>query len=129
MKTNKLTKKLHLILALLLLLLILAFQGCAQQCSTSQNEAESASAVCTTDIQSQPENAAKLSPSDMIPRITIEELKRKMDNRSTIIIVDNRSQAEFDVYHIKGAICVPLVDVAAGGWTLPVDKELVFYCA
>jgi PBP1b-binding outer membrane lipoprotein LpoB len=123
------TIKLHLILALFLLLLILAFQGCAQQYPASLNEAESASAICTTDIQSQPENAAKLSLSDMIPRISIEELKRKMDNRSTMLIVDNRSQAEFDVDHIKGAICVPLADVAAGGWALPVDKELIFYCA
>jgi hypothetical protein len=128
MKTN-VTTKLHLILGPILMLLIMAFQSCAQQCPPSPNEAESASAVCITDNQSQPENAGKLSPSDMIPRITIEELKRKMDSKTAIVIVDNRSQAEFDVDHIKGAICVPLADVAAGGWTLPVDKELIFYCA
>ncbi len=130
MKMNKPSLYSYTTLALLLAaFLLVAFQGCSSERPASLNEAVTASAACATDSQLQPENDVKLSLSDMIPRITIQELKRKVDSNAAVVIVDNRSQAEYDLDHIKGAICVPLTTIVTGEWILPIDRELVFYCA
>ncbi len=123
------TKKLTVYLFVAWVSLLLTFPGCASERPPALSEADSTSAVCSTDLQAPLEISAKLSPSDMIPRIPIEGLKRKIDDKSDSIIVDTRSQAEYDLDHIRGAICIPLASIAAEGWTLPVDKELIFYCA
>jgi len=41
---------------------------------------------------------------DQVPRITCEELKRLMDERQKVIVVDLRSSSASVEGHIKGAI-------------------------
>jgi rhodanese-related sulfurtransferase len=68
---------------------------------------------------------------DKIPRITAEELKRLMENRADIVIVDNQPKAAYDLEHIKGAINLPWATEIEqeDTWQVPLDKPLIFYCA
>ncbi|MFQ6115325.1 MAG: rhodanese-like domain-containing protein [bacterium] len=62
------------------------------------------------------------------PRITLQELKSILDQKTDVIIVDARGKNSFEQEHIKGAISIPVEEVEARVDELPKDKEIVFYC-
>jgi hypothetical protein len=136
MRRNKISycgKSLYLVATLLVVILV----ACAAPVPTSTLESE-CSPACPTEPLANPSipstepqivTPARPSPSEMVPRITIDELKQKMESNADILIVDNRHKEEYDVDHIKGAISVPLSVIIAGEWTSPLDKELIFYCS
>jgi hypothetical protein len=74
----------------------------------------------------------KPSPSESIPRISVDELLQKIQSNADILIVDSRADVtlEFNYGHIKGAIPVPLSQITSGQWQPPADKnkEIIFYC-
>jgi hypothetical protein len=85
----------------------------------------------STSIQaSEPvqEPPTRPGPTELIPRITIEELLQKMDSNANILVIDTRDKEKYDVDHIKGAISAPVATITEGGWTPPSDKELILYC-
>ena len=65
-----------------------------------------------------------------IPRISIQELKKMMDDGTPVTILDAQPKDVYDAGHIKGAISLPwksqiaLEDV----WSLPTDQLIVTYC-
>ncbi|MGY2060622.1 ArsR/SmtB family transcription factor, partial [Nocardia gipuzkoensis] len=68
-----------------------------------------------------------LGDPEVLQAITADELRNRMDDQSTIVI-DVRSQQEFEQGHVPGAVSVPaerLLDRLAG---LPRGKEIVAYC-
>ena len=67
-------------------------------------------------------------PEDSIPRISIDELKQKINSGDSILIVDTRHREEYEVDHIEGAVSAPLDDIISGKWQPPPDKELILYC-
>ena len=75
------------------------------------------------------EPTEKPTPTDKVPRIAIEELLQKMDSGADILIVDTRTQQEYDVDHIKGAVSAPLSVMLEGHWAPPANKEIILYCA
>jgi hypothetical protein len=48
-----------------------------------------------------------------IPRISVEEVKAKLDAGSNIVIVDSRHEMSYDSNHIAGAISIPLSDMSS----------------
>lgn len=87
------------ILAALLMLVAIAFTGWAQGGSTE---------------------------SDGIPRITIDELKAKMDKKEKVVVVDVRAHV---VSKIEGALHIPYADLEKNLDKLPKDKLLVMVCS
>jgi hypothetical protein len=75
------------------------------------------------------EPAARQAPSELVPRITIEELLQKMESKANILVVDTRHKEQYDVDHIKGAVSAPLSTIVEGGWMPPSDKEIILYCS
>ncbi|MFQ6039927.1 MAG: rhodanese-like domain-containing protein [Candidatus Poribacteria bacterium] len=71
----------------------------------------------------------QISQADAIevPRITLEELKSKLDGNADIIVADARGKNSFEQERIKGAISMPLSEVEARYKELPREKEIVFY--
>jgi rhodanese-related sulfurtransferase len=65
-----------------------------------------------------------------VPRISIQELKKRMDAGKPVTIIDVQPKAVYKAGHIKGAISIPwksqiaLEDV----FNLPTDKPVVTYC-
>lgn len=67
------------------------------------------------------------SPAE-IPRIQVQELWERLQAGEAIVIVDVRSQKEYEQEHIAGAISLPLEELARRAAELPRDRLLVFYC-
>jgi phage shock protein E len=64
--------------------------------------------------------------------LTSVELKTMIDRNETgLVIIDSRSQSQYEDAHIKGAISIPL-DVMEKNPELPgvqKDARIVFYCS
>jgi rhodanese-related sulfurtransferase len=64
-----------------------------------------------------------------IQRIKPEELKKLIDSKTDIVVVDNQPKAAYDIEHIPGAINFPWATQIKGPVNLPRDKVLILYCA
>ena len=65
-----------------------------------------------------------------VPRISLEQLKEKLDAGADIVIVDVRSKEDFDEGHISGAVSIPWQQEIEARYTeLPRDKEVIIYCS
>ena len=61
--------------------------------------------------------------------LTPEEAKARLDEGEGIVLLDVRTQEEFDAGHIPGAVCLPH-DTITEDHPLPYDKEaeILVYC-
>jgi predicted sulfurtransferase len=64
-----------------------------------------------------------------VPRISLEQLKEKLDAGADMVIVDVRSKEDFGEGHIIGAVSIPWEEIAERYTELPRDKEIITYCA
>jgi sulfur-carrier protein adenylyltransferase/sulfurtransferase len=68
---------------------------------------------------------------DAIPRLSIEELKKMIDDKIEVTIIDAQPLNVYEKGHIKGAISIPwksqlaLEDV----WSIPSGVPIVIYCS
>ena len=62
-------------------------------------------------------------------QISPQEAKKRMDNEDDVIILDVRTQEEYDSGHIKNAVCLPNEDILSEPDILP-DKgqQILVYC-
>lgn len=88
------------------------------------------------------ENAAKPSPAatrvadtghdeheaDNAPRIALAEAKKEFD-AGTAVFVDTRTEATYEVEHIKGAINIPANELEANLNKIPKGKKVIAYCS
>lgn len=63
-------------------------------------------------------------------QITAEQAKELMEHESEYVILDTRTQAEYDESHIPGAILLPDYEVAEKAQSVLLDKEqlILVYC-
>lgn len=63
------------------------------------------------------------------PVLTPQEAKARMDENGDAIVLDVRTQEEYDGGHIPGAVCLPNEDIQPG-LPLPFEKdaEILVYC-
>jgi len=66
-------------------------------------------------------------PGDTARRITAAEA-HKLYEKGDVVVIDTRTEAAFKESHIKGAILVPVNEVAAKANELPRDKFILAYC-
>ena len=97
---------------------------------------------CQTEETSTPELTPDISPADTpsstelppssflpeVPRISVEEVKKKLDAGANIVIVDSRSKASYDQDHIAGAVSLPLADMAEPYDDFDGYDEIITYC-
>jgi membrane protein DedA with SNARE-associated domain len=65
-----------------------------------------------------------------IARITVDELKERMDTGEEVVVVDLRHSVEFeaDPETIPGAVHMDASDLEGNGELLPRDQEVILYC-
>ncbi|WP_297869909.1 rhodanese-like domain-containing protein [uncultured Oscillibacter sp.] len=68
-------------------------------------------------------------PEKNSARLSAEEAKERLEANPAVILLDVRSQEEYDGGHIPGAVCLPNEDIQAD-LPLPFDKdaEILVYC-
>lgn len=61
--------------------------------------------------------------------LTPEDAKQRMEANPSLVLLDVRTQPEFNAGHIPGAVCLPL-DMISDGMPFPFgkDAEIVVYC-
>jgi len=64
-----------------------------------------------------------------VQRIKPEELKKLMENKADIVVVDNQPKGAYDMEHIPGAVNFPWAMHIKGPVNLPRNKVLILYCA
>jgi len=67
--------------------------------------------------------------AQQVKSIKCEQLKKMLDDKADIVVVDNQPKEAYDIEHIPGAINFPWVTEVRPPINLPRDKTLVFYCA
>ena len=62
--------------------------------------------------------------------LTAEELKIFVDTHreKSFLLIDVRQPSEYELGHIPGARLMPLAEVESRLFTLPSDRDLIFYC-
>lgn len=67
---------------------------------------------------------------DNVTRISVHDLKAKMDHHDGILIIDVRTGDDYarSKIKIKGAERISIVNIAERAKTLPREKEIVTYC-
>ena len=83
-------------------------------------------AKVTKPVAALPEEDVNTNPD----RITTHELKRKLDAKEDIVIIDNRAGSAWigSQVKIKGALHIPLQQLLTSLDKLPKDKEIITYC-
>jgi len=68
--------------------------------------------------------------SGEVPRITIESLKKMMDDKEDVLIIDVQPRGVYEKGHIKGAVSLPWTPelTEAQVAALPRHKPVVVYC-
>ena len=80
---------------------------------------------CTARMKPNTAPARPKSSADL----TAEEAKERMEENPNVILLDVRTQEEFDQGHIPGAICLPNEFIAADmPFPFAKDTELLLYC-
>jgi rhodanese-related sulfurtransferase len=64
----------------------------------------------------------------MTSSISPQEVKEKMDNNENIFILDVREPYEYENWHIKGAVNIPLGVITADTRSVPKNKEIIAVC-
>ena len=67
--------------------------------------------------------------AEEIQRITPEDLKKLIESKADIVIVDNQPKEVYDTGHIPTAVNFPWAVKIRGPVNLPGNKLLIFYCA
>jgi 3-mercaptopyruvate sulfurtransferase SseA len=73
---------------------------------------------------------AVFSATDDVPRITVQELKAKIDKGEDLVIIDVRTGKDYEGSRIKikGAVRIPIVQMEERYKELPRDKQIITYC-
>ena len=117
----------------LLLLVILLVVGCSPKESsiTSPPETADVNKESPSTSLSETPRGTELPPSlylPEVPRISVEEVKAKLDAGANIVIVDSRSKTSYDQSHIVGAISIPLTNMAEPYSDLDGYAKIITYC-
>ncbi len=59
-----------------------------------------------------------------VPRITAEDLKKRLDNGDDVLVIDTRISNQYELRHIPGAIARP-----SSFEEILRDQEIIAYCA
>lgn len=73
--------------------------------------------------------ASSIVSAQEVQRIKPEELKRLMENKADIVVVDNQPKGAYDMEHIPGAVNFPWAMQIKLPINLPRNKVLILYCA
>jgi 3-mercaptopyruvate sulfurtransferase SseA len=68
------------------------------------------------------------TPADGVRRISVEELRAALE-KGTVVVVDVRGEDQYRAGHIRGALWIPVDEIANRSKELPKEKLIVTYCS
>lgn len=87
-------------------------------------------AGCGKDTAQQTQAPTEITKEAVYVNITAQEAKEIMDSREGYVILDTRTQEEYDERHIPGAIVIPHDQIKEQAESLLTDKDqlILVYC-
>ena len=79
--------------------------------------------------QSEPAETVLVAEEHLMPTLTPEALKAKLDGGERVILADVRGPSSFKTRHIAGALSMPASEMERWGPQLSREDLLVFYCS
>ncbi len=73
--------------------------------------------------------ASSTASAQGVQSIKPEELKKLIESKANILVVDNQSKVAYDIEHIPGAVSFPWTEQIKVPVNLPRDMLLILYCA
>lgn len=75
-------------------------------------------------------NEESADPASSYEQITAEQAKELMDTETDVVIVDARTQEEYDAGHIEGAVLIPEYEIKSRAASALPDKDqlILVYC-
>jgi rhodanese-related sulfurtransferase len=73
--------------------------------------------------------ASSFASAQEVERIQPEELKKLIESKADIVIVDNQPKISYEMEHIPGAVNFPWAMEIKFPVNLPRNKVLILYCA
>ena len=61
--------------------------------------------------------------------VPVDTVKKALDNKSNVLVVDARAPSDFAAGHIPGAVNIPYYEMAQRYKEVPKDKWVITYCA
>ena len=80
------------------------------------------------EIESEPEEVQEDNEIAEIKPITPEEVYGIIENDEDYLIVDVRTEEEYDSGHLEGALLLPVQELEGRLDELPIDKPIIVYC-
>ncbi|HEY7914471.1 MAG TPA: rhodanese-like domain-containing protein [Blastocatellia bacterium] len=122
--------------SLALALIMLACSGLASGAQKKSRQSSKAKVSSKKLSKAQPAIPAEQAPASTasvpqeVERITVEQLKEKIDKNEPVFIIDSRSTGSYDGsdYKIKGSVRIPENEIEARLAEIPRDKPIVIYC-
>ena len=81
-------------------------------------------ALCTMIPSCQPETPTPGKPTQ---KIQVDELKNMIESRESFVLVDVRPKVSFDMWHIDGAINIPMQEIPDRHTEIPQSAEVIVY--
>lgn len=66
--------------------------------------------------------------TDVLEALTVAELRARIDEGGTAVLLDVRPSDEYAAGHIPGALSIPIDELRERIWELPEGAEVVAYC-
>lgn len=126
-------KKLYYVMALLLIVVLITL-GCSDNSVDVKDEAMPQDDIEMTAAELEEGKAAADSGESVevadYQQITPEEAVEKMAGEDDVVLIDVRTQEEYDTGHIEGSLLIPLDVIAEDIETAVADKEteIIIYC-
>ena len=64
----------------------------------------------------------------MVPEITPQELKARLDKGDAVVLLDVREPEEVAIVRLPGSVHIPMGDIPGRLHDLDPDREIVVYC-
>lgn len=68
------------------------------------------------------------APTASAAEITVEELKKRMDRKDNVFVLDVRNLNEWQICKIPGTVLLPLPELPQRFGELPKDREIIVHC-
>lgn len=88
-------------------------------------------APTVTATSAAPEDRNRTVPTTAadVPRISLQDLRRLLDQGANVTLVDARSADEYAAGHIPGSLTIPYAEIEVRYRELSVTSQIVLYCA
>ncbi len=129
-RLRKSTTKNRTALFIIFAVMTLGVAGCSKDTARQDADPPSPAGQETEEKTEAAASTPTVAPEQILQKIDAQQAKEMMDSSSDLILLDVRTQEEYDEGHIEGALLIPDYEISDKAGELLTDKEatILIYC-